>query len=94
MKLATGSHQRGLSNFEFNVSIHSSQSALKVFKMIRGSVPEGEITLTYLSSWLIKQSFNTIGGLLDGLCADISSNSQFYQNLREPKSFTPSQILA
>ena len=44
-----------------------------------------EITLAYLSSWLIKQSFYEIEIILDAIKIDLENNSKFQQNLMKPK---------
>jgi hypothetical protein len=75
-----------LSTFNFNLKILASDTSLKHFKVIRKEVPEGDITLTYLSSWLLKEGFDYIEKLLDGLREEILKTSVFYQNVRKPKA--------
>lgn len=74
------------SNLEFNVKVLSSDIALSNFKLIRTIYPTESITLTFLSSWLIKQSFIEIEKLLDALREEILKDSNFEQNLNSPKS--------
>jgi len=75
-----------LSTFDFNLKILASDTSLKHFKLIRTTVPDGDITLTYLSSWLLKESFAFIERLLDALREEILKTSVFYQNVRKPKA--------
>lgn len=73
-------------NFDFNVKILASDFALKHFQLVRTSHPDDDITLTFLSSWLIKQSFIEIEKILDAMKEEIIKNSTFHSNLRKPKS--------
>lgn len=75
-----------LNDFNFNVKVLASDFALKHFKLIRSIHPDEDITLTFLSSWLIKQSFIDIERILDALRVEILKNSSFYKNLIKPKS--------
>jgi hypothetical protein len=75
-----------LGTFAFDVKILASDTSLKHFKIIRNTIPEGDITLTYLSSWLLKESLVYIEKLLDGLRDELHKNSKFHQNLRKPKT--------
>ncbi len=75
-----------LSNLNFNVKVLSSDVALGNFKLIRTIYPTERITLTLLSSWLIKQSFVEIEKILDALREEILNNSNFEQNLAKPKA--------
>lgn len=75
-----------LKDFNFDIKILASDIALKHFKSIREEYPEGQITLTFLSSWLIKRSFLDIEKILDALREEILKNSNFQNNLRKPKS--------
>jgi hypothetical protein len=71
---------------KFDLKIIASDLALKHFKVIREDYPEGKITLTFLSSWLIKRCFLDIETILDALREEILKNSQFYQNIMSPKT--------
>jgi hypothetical protein len=75
-----------LDDFKFDLKILSSDLALKHFKVIREEYPDEKITLTFLSSWLIKKSFIDIETILDALRLEILKNSHFHQNLTNPKA--------
>lgn len=74
-----------LNNFNFDLKILASETSLKHFKAIRNEFPEGQITLTFLSSWLIKKSFIDIEKILYALRIEILKTSNFHLNLRTPK---------
>lgn len=74
-----------LNDFTFDLKILASETALKHFKAIRDDFPEERITLTFLSSWLIKRSFIDIEKILDALREEILKTSNFDLNLRMPK---------
>lgn len=76
-----------LKKLSFQLKISSSQEVLKHFKLIeeKKNSENQEITLAYLSSWLIKQSFKEIEKILDAIKIDLESNSKFQQNLAKPK---------
>lgn len=74
-----------LNDFNFDLKILASETALKHFKAIREEYPEENITLTFLSSWLIKRSFIEIEKILDALREEILKTSNFHHNLRTPK---------
>jgi len=76
-----------LNNLSFNLKISASQEVLKHFKLVLGNkdFDKQEITLAYLSSWLIKQSFKEIEKILDAIKIDLENNSKFQQNLMKPK---------
>ena len=69
-----------------NIQILSSKFSLKSFSLIRESVTEEQITIAFLSSWLIKQSFKEIELLLDALRNEILKNPNFEETLKNPKS--------
>lgn len=75
-----------LNDFNFDLKILASEVAIKHFKPIREDYPEGQITLTFLSSWLIRRSFKDIEKILDALREEILKNSNFHNNLRKPKT--------
>jgi hypothetical protein len=75
-----------LNDFNFDIKILASDISLNHFKSIREEYPEGQITLTFLSSWLIKRTFLDIEKILDALRQEILKNSNFQNNLRKPKS--------
>ena len=77
-----------LKDFEFNLKIRASDLSLakKYFKSIKEEYPNGDITLSFLSSWLIRKSFYAIEVILDALREEIIKNSSFYQNVVEPKN--------
>lgn len=74
-----------LANFNFDVKVLASEASLKHFKGIREDFADGDITLTFLSSWLIKKSFIDLEKILDALRIEIIRNSAFHFNLRNPK---------
>ena len=75
-----------LNNFNFELKILASNIALKHFKAIRDEYPDERITLTFLSSWLIRKSFIDIEKILDALRVEILKNSHFQQNVQKPKT--------
>lgn len=75
-----------LNDFKFDLQILSSDVSLKHFKAIREEYSEGQITLTFLSSWLIKKSFIEIEKILDALREEILKTSSFHMNLKTPKA--------
>lgn len=75
-----------LNDFNFDLKILASDVAIKHFKSIREDYPEGQITLTFLSSWLIRRSFKDIEKILDALRDEILKNSNFHNNLRKLKT--------
>lgn len=75
-----------LKDAKCDLKILASDLALKHFKAIREDYPEGEITLTFLSSWLIKKCFIEIEKILDALREEILKTSNFHMNLHVPKS--------
>ncbi len=75
-----------LPTFDFDLKILASETAIKHFKIIRETVPKDDITLVYVSSWLLKKELTTIEKILDGLRDEILKNSVFYENIRKPKS--------
>lgn len=83
-----------LNDFNFDIKILASNTALKHFKTIREEYPKEEITLTFLSSWLIKRSFLDIEKILDALRDEILKKSNFHNNLRKPKSDNGFMILS
>lgn len=71
-----------LHDLSFRLKILASQTCLKHFSEVKKSNPENKkITLCYLSSWLIKQSFIEIENILDAIKIDLEKNSKFNQNL-------------
>ncbi len=74
-----------LNDFNFDLKILASETAIKHFKAIREEFPNEKITLTFLSSWLIKRSFIDIEKILDALREEILKTSTFHLNLRTPK---------
>lgn len=75
-----------LVDFKFDLKIIASDLAIKHFKVIRDEYPDDKITLTFLSSWLIKKCFIDIETILDALRLEILKNSHFHQNLTNPKA--------
>ena len=72
-------------DLKFSLKIRASDLALKHFKTIREEYPNGEITLAFLASWLIKRCFIDIEMILDALRVEIINTSQLHQNLMNPK---------
>ncbi len=83
-----------LKDFNFDLKIVASEASLKHFKLIREEYPEGQITLTFLSSWLIKRSFIEIEKILDALRDEILRTSNFHMNLRTPKATNGLMIIS
>lgn len=75
-----------LNDLKFKVELLASDLALKHFDAIKEEYPEGKVTLTFLSSWLIKRCFKDIEIILDALREEILKKSNFHQNLLKPKS--------
>jgi hypothetical protein len=84
-----------LNDLSFQLKISCSQEVLKHFKLVndKKESEKQEITLAYLSSWLIKQSFEEIENILDSIKIDLESNSKFHQNLSKPKGDTGFMII-
>ncbi len=74
-----------LVGFDFDVKVLASDLALNYFKLIRKQHPDERITLAFLSSWLIRQSFTNIETILDALREEILKTSSFHLNLIKPK---------
>jgi hypothetical protein len=83
-------HQFGgttnLPDFRFNIRMLPSELALNHFKVIAEQIgQQKKVTLTYLSSWLIKKTQLEIESILDVLATEIKNNSSFQQNILMPK---------
>jgi hypothetical protein len=74
-----------LNDFKFKIQITPSETSLKHFDLIKSETKDLKVTLTYLSSWLIKRSFVEIEEILDGLEIEIKKKTNFYKNVRQPK---------
>lgn len=76
-----------LHDLSFRLKISSSETALKYFNLVLSEKKseKQKITLTYLSSWLIKKTFVEIERILDSVKIDLEGNSHFAQNLAKPK---------
>jgi hypothetical protein len=83
-----------LNDFNFDVKVLASDVSLKHFKAIREEFPDHDITLTFLSSWLIKKSFVHIEKILDALRAEILKTSTFHFNLSNPKKESDFMIIS
>lgn len=72
----------------FRLRITCSEAALGHFRPVLNNreSDEQKITLTYLSSWLIRRVFSDIERLLEAVKLDLESNSNFYVNLATPKN--------
>ncbi|WP_417888191.1 hypothetical protein [Zunongwangia sp.] len=72
---------------KFNLKINCSEESLKKFKSVikKKTNEKQKITLAFLGSWLIKQTFYEIENLLDSIKKDLEDNSHFHINLRKPK---------
>jgi hypothetical protein len=75
-----------LNDSSFDIRLLASDTALKHFKLIKVEYPNENITLTFLSSWLIKRSFIELEILLDALRLEILETSNFHENLMNPKT--------
>ena len=73
-------------NVTFNVKVFASEHALLYFEQIKAQFPKRNITLAYLSSWLIKESFVNLELLLDTLRLEILRESNFAENLHKHKA--------
>lgn len=73
-------------DFSFRLTMSCSDVSLKHFALINEENKDNKlITLTFLSSWLLKKTFQEIENLLDAVKIDIEKDSKFYQNLAKPK---------
>lgn len=73
-------------DFDFYLHPFPSEVAVKHFKLLsEGFSNNSRITLTYLSSWVIKQTFLEIEAILDVLSVELKKNSHFAENLWNPK---------
>lgn len=73
-------------NNHHHIALLISNTAKSYFKNIyKGQDKNNTITLTYLSSWLITQTFENIELLLDGLVDEIRNNSNYFENLHGHK---------
>lgn len=72
---------------DFRLKINCSEESLKKFNLVEKEKEHAgqKITLTFLSSWLIKQTFWEIEDLLDSIKIDLESNSHFRDNILNPK---------
>ena len=78
--------QRILYNSQFILQLRPSDLSLKYFKLISNDIGENsKVTLTYLSSWIIKRTFIEIESILDVLAKEIRKDSYFGNNLYTPK---------
>jgi len=78
--------QMKLHDLSFKLKISCSDTVLKHFSLVSEDNTENKtITLTYLSSWLIKRSFIEIENILDAIKIDLEKDSHFHQNLIKPK---------
>jgi hypothetical protein len=75
-----------LNNFKFDLIASEMSLKKQYFGSIRMEYPDGQITLTFLSSWLIKRSFVEVEKILDALREEILKISDFHNNLIKPKS--------
>lgn len=74
-------------DISFRLQLSCSSEVLKHFKLVNENKSDEnqEITLAYLSSWLIKQTLEVIETILDSIKLDLENNSKFHQNLAKPK---------
>ena len=79
---------------KFDIKVLASEVSLRHFKAITEEFPNQDVTLTFLSSWLIKKSFVHIEALLDALRKEILKTSTFHLNLRNPKKNRGFMILS
>lgn len=78
----------GFSNeksFDFNIKILSSKASQKHFKIIKEEIKDKAPTIIYMSSFLIKKTFEVIEKILTEIKDEIKSNSNFQNNLQNPK---------
>ena len=70
-----------LNDFSFQLKLACSAECLKQFSIVNNENTGNKIvTLSYLSSWLIKRTFFEIEALLDSIKPDLEKNSNFYEN--------------
>ena len=75
-----------LVNVDFRIKIIASKTITKSFKTIHKDSGAENLTLAYVASNLIKRALEKIEEIFDALEIEIQSNSNFYQNLQNPKS--------
>jgi len=68
-------------NFKVDLKICCSNICLKHFSAITNEIENKKITLTFLSSQLIRQSFIEIEKILDSIKLDLEKDSKFNNNL-------------
>ncbi len=73
-------------DYRFIINTLASETSIKHFKAIRKDYPEESITLTFLSSWLIRRTFIEIEKILDALREEILKKSAFHLNFQSPKT--------
>lgn len=73
-------------DLKVRLQVLCSEASIKRFTLAKERVNgKTDVTLTYLASWLIKQTFVEIENLLDAIKSDIQKNSHFHQNMMNPK---------
>ena len=72
-------------SFEFDIKILSSNTSRQHFKVIKELIGEKTPTILFMSSYLIKKTFDVIEKVLTEIKDEIKSKSNFYNNLRNPK---------
>ena len=70
---------------DYKIKIFASTTSISYFKTLRHLHPDAKISLTYLASWIIKESFMMLEQLLFALKDHIQGTSHFEQNLMAPK---------
>jgi hypothetical protein len=70
-----------------SIQLICSDFSLKHFPSVKKEMKKTDegITLTYLSSWLLKESFDVIEKILDEVKIDMEKDSQFQKNVDKPK---------
>jgi len=72
-------------SFDFNIKILSSTTSQKHFKIIKEEIGDKSPTILYMSSFLLKKSFDVIEEILTEVKNEIKSKSNFHNNLMNPK---------
>jgi len=72
--------------FDFDIKILASKTSQKHFKVIKETIGTKSPTLLYMSSYLIKKTFQVIENTLTEVQTELVSNSNFFGNLQKPKN--------
>lgn len=73
-------------SFKFDLKIFPSRYLMKKFKNYAHRFKNGKPTLIYMTSFLIRESFQVIYTILTEIKVELQKNSKFYDNLQSPKA--------